>query len=70
MSTSRRGRHTEKSPPTETADTVVEIEDGTTDVVTPVQDVEDWGPLANIEPGSPRVVDPTTTSVNILLVCV
>ncbi len=67
MSTSRKGRHIEKSPPTQTADTVVEIEDGTEDVVTRVQDDEDWGPHAIIEP---RVVDPTTTSGNTLLVCV
>ena len=73
MSTSRRGRHAERSPEEESAPTVVENVDGIDDVVPPVSDDEDWEPLRNIEQGSPPSVAtaaPTTTTGNTLFVCV
>jgi hypothetical protein len=73
MSTSRRGRHAQRSPEDEAAPTVVENVDGTDDAVPPNSDDEDWEPLSNIEQGSPpsAATDaPTTTTGNPLFVCV
>ena len=75
MSTSRRGRHAERSPENEAAPPrVVENVDGTDDVVPHVSDDEDWEPLSNIhEQGSPptdATAAPTTTTGNTLFVCV
>ena len=73
MSSSRRGRHAEKSLAAETleaASTVVEIVDGTEDVVTPVSDDDDLGPLASIETASPPCDVLAITSGNSLTFCV
>ena len=73
MSTSRRGRHAERSPEDDAARTVSENLDGTDDVVPPVSDDEDWEPLRSIQQGSPpcaATAAPTTTTGNILFVCV
>ena len=69
MSSSRRGRHAEKSAGAETLDTAstrVEIVDTTEDVVTPVSDDDDLGPLASIETASPPCDVPAITSGNSL----
>ena len=73
MSTSRRGRHAERSPEDDAAPTVSENLDGTDGVAPPVSDDEDWEPLRNIQQGSPPSVAtaaPTTTTCNTLFVCV
>ncbi len=73
MSTSRRGRHAERSPEDEAAPTVVENVDGTDDVVSHLSDDEDWEPLSNIQQGSPpcaATAAPTITTRNTLFVCV
>ncbi len=73
MSTSRRGRHAERSLEDEVAPTIVENLDGTDDVVPSVSDDEDWEPLRNIEQGSPPSVAtaaPITTTGNTLFACV
>ena len=66
MSTSRRGRHAQRSPEHKAAPAVVENVDGTDDVVPPVSDDEDWEPLSNIvEQGLPPIdanVAPTATT--------
>ncbi len=69
MSSSRRGRHAQKCAADETVDTAstgVEILDTTGDVVTPVSDDDDLGPLACIETASPPCHDPQITSGNSL----
>ena len=69
MSSSRRGRHAQKSAADETVDTAstgVEILDTPGEVVTPDSDDDDLGPLACIETASPPGQDPKNTSGNCL----
>ena len=70
MSTSRRGRHAQRSPEDKAAPTIDENVDGTDDVVPPISDDEDWEPLSNIpEQGSPPTdvtTAPNTTTGNTL----
>jgi hypothetical protein len=65
MSTSRRGRHAERSPEDEAAP-VVENAEGPDDVVSPVSDNEDWEPLSKVAPPCDATAAPTATTGNTL----
>ena len=66
MSTSRRGRHAERSPEDEAAPPVVENAEGPDDVVSPVSDNEDWEPLIIVAPPCDATAAPTATTCNTL----
>ena len=66
MSTSRRGRHAERSPEDEAAPPVVENAEGPDDVVSPVSDNEDWEPLSKVAPPCDATAAPTATTGNTL----
>ena len=73
MSTSRRGRHSQRSPEDKAAPTVVENVDGTDDVVPPISNDEDWDPLSNIAEQGSTPTDATfapTTTIGNTLFCV